>query len=605
VPGAWLAAAIWALHPIQVESVAWITERKNTLCGVLFFGSILTFLRYAGFSDPDWMPRAAVPAPAPDAPDAKPEEPWQPWQWWLLSLVIFAGAMLSKTIACALPVCVLLILWWKGRLNPKYALATVPFFAIGLGLGIVTIVMEATHVGARGPDWDLSVAQRVLIAGRAVWFYIYKLLVPINLTFSYERWNVDATNVGQWLFPLGVVAVLVVLWFSRRRIGIGPLVAALWFVVTLAPALGFINTYPMRYSFVADHFQYLSGVALIVLAVGAIAQAMGPLSARAAAPSTDPQMLSGPDSRPATAVVISGILLAALGYLTWSQTHLYKDSITLWRDVVQKNPGSWMANQNLAAGLLELARVDRALENVEELNKRLDEAEASLARSIDLRQNNPDAWVNLGNVNLQRGRPADARACFAKAAELNPQQVGAWLGLGVTSAEAGKLEEAEHMYRKVLEIHSTSAAAQQGLGAVYVKQGKRDEAIAAYEKAVELNPAMSDARFQLAALLVAAGKDSEAEQEYRAILQRNPYHAESWSNLGFLVAAKGNTRANIRDARQYFQAALRINPDLPRARMGLKMADDLLSGRLPTSGPATTRAAAAASSMPATSDSDR
>ncbi len=602
VPGAWLAAAVWALHPIQVESVAWITERKNTLCGVLFFGSILTYLRYVGFSDSDWMPRVAVPAPSPDAPaDAKPaEEPWQPWQWWLLSLVLFAGAMLSKTIACSLPVCVLLILWWQGRLNQKHALATVPFFAIGLALGIVTIVMERTHVGAHGPDWDLSVAQRILIAGRAVWFYVYKLLVPINLTFSYERWNVDVANVGQWLFPLGVVAVLVVLWFNRRRIGIGPLVAALWFVVTLAPALGFINTYPMRYSFVADHFQYLSGISLIVLAVSALANAMGPLPTRAAVPSdAQPAPQSAPDSRTATAVVVSGIILAALGYLTWSQTHLYKDAITLWRDVVQKNPSSWMANQNLAAGLLELARVDRAMENVEELNKKLDEAEASLARSIELRHNNPDAWVNLGNVNMLRGKPADARACFAKAAELNPQQVGAWLGLGLTSAEAGNLAEAEQMYGQALEIHPGSASAQQGLGAVYAKQGKRDEAIAAYEKAVELNPGMSDARFQLAALLVAAGNDRAAEQQYRAILQRNPYHAESWSNLGFLVAAKGNTRANIRDARQYFQAALRINPDLPRARMGLQMADDLLNGRLPTSGPATTRATAGATSSPA------
>ena len=124
--------------------------------------------------------------------------------------------------------CVILLLWWKGLANRKTLAPLVPFFVIGLGLSIVTIYMEVTHVRAAGPEWDLSIADRILVAGRALWFYVYKIFVPINLTFSYERWVINPANVLQWLFPLAAVAVLVGLWVKRAQFGLAPLVAALF-----------------------------------------------------------------------------------------------------------------------------------------------------------------------------------------------------------------------------------------------------------------------------------------------------------------------------------------------------------------------------------------
>ena len=236
-----LAAAIFALHPIEVESVAWITERKNVLSGVFYFASALAFLKS-------------------DKPGS-----------YALAVVLFICAVLSKTVAGTLPAALLLMIWWKtGRIRRRDALRVLPMFVIALVMGIVTARMERQTVGAAGPEWAFTFLERCLIAVRALWFYAYKLLVPINLTFIYPRWTINPHNPLQWMFVLSAIAVVAALFALRNRLGRGPLAAVLFFVGTLMPALGFVNTYPMRYSFVADHFQYLAGIGIIVPgAVGA------------------------------------------------------------------------------------------------------------------------------------------------------------------------------------------------------------------------------------------------------------------------------------------------------------------------------------------------
>jgi hypothetical protein len=249
VRGAWLAAAVFALHPVQVESVAWITERKNILSGVFYLSALLAYVRFLGLGRGGFGPRGR-------------------WGWYWLALVLFLCALLSKTVTCSLPAAILLLLWWKrSRLRLNDVLSLVPFFVLGAALGLTTAWMEQHYVGAQGAEWALSWLDRCLIAGRALWFYVGKLVWPARLAFIYPRWQIDSA-LWQYCYPLAAVGLVVCLWVLRRRIGKAPLVAALYFGGTLGPALGFINVYPMRFSFVADHFQYMASVGLLTLMVG-------------------------------------------------------------------------------------------------------------------------------------------------------------------------------------------------------------------------------------------------------------------------------------------------------------------------------------------------
>lgn len=328
VPGAWLAAAIFAVHPVMVESVAWITERKNVLSTAFYLLSLLAWFRFAPPDDE----RAA-----------------RRWRFYFLALALFLGALLSKTVTCSLPVALLLIAWWKrGRIQWRDALPTLPFFALGAALGLTTAWLEKHTVGASGADYSLTFFDRCVLAGRAVWFYAGKLAWPAELVFIYPRWRVDASQAWQWIFPAALWGGLAALYFLREKIGRGPLAAVLFFVATLFPALGFVDVFPFRYSFVADHFQYLASLGLITL--------FAALAARLAT--------RGRAILPA----VAGAILVWLGLLTWLQASVYFNLETLWRDTLDKNNEALIAHFNLAnllgtQGKLEEARAhyDEAL----------------------------------------------------------------------------------------------------------------------------------------------------------------------------------------------------------------------------------------------------
>ena len=258
VPGAWLAAAIFALHPVHVESVAWITERKNVLSGAFGLGALLRLAAVCRGSE--GIARRAR----------------RKSMYYAIALLLFVGALLSKTVVCTLPAVMVLLIWWKrGRVKWTDLWPLVPMFVLGIGLGLVTAWLEKHHAGATGADWQLSWLQRCLIAGRAPWFYAGKLLWPQTLVFIYPRWEVTPPRAWQYAFPAAFLIAIATLWALRGRIGRGPLVAVLCFAGTLFPALGFFDIYPMRYSFVADHFQYLASIALLALAAAALDLAGG------------------------------------------------------------------------------------------------------------------------------------------------------------------------------------------------------------------------------------------------------------------------------------------------------------------------------------------
>ena len=317
VKGALFAAAIFALHPVYVESVAWITERKNVLSGMFYLLAAGSYLRF---------------------------EDCRRWFWYFVALVLFLLALFSKTVTCSLPVVLFLILWWRrGKVDWRDIRLLLPFVVVGLVMGLLTAWYEVHYVGAQGEEWDISFGQRLLIAGRALWFYAIKLVWPVNLTFIYPRWELDVFDLWQWVWPLSFVIAAFCLWWFRERVGRGPLVGLACFSVTLFPALGFFDIYPMRYSYVADHFQYLASMGLIALSVGSVAYGIeqwGLTPARGM-------------SKGFGLTVLGLIVLLVLGVLTWRQAHVYKNLETLWRDTIDKNPQAWMAYNNLGLVLSE------------------------------------------------------------------------------------------------------------------------------------------------------------------------------------------------------------------------------------------------------------
>ncbi len=238
VPGAYLAASIFALHPVCVESVAWITELKNTLSGVFYLVAMLLYLHF---------------------------DRTRRMRWYLGALGLFVLALLSKTATVMLPAVLPVIFWWqRGRLSWKRdLLPLVPFFLVG-GLAATMTVRVERDTGAVGSDFAFGYLERCLIAGRAVWFYLGKLVWPLDLVFFYPRWQVSRGECRQYLFPAATLLLLAVAWSLRGRWR-APLAALLFFIVNLFPVLGFINVYFSKFSFVADHFQYLASMGIVTL----------------------------------------------------------------------------------------------------------------------------------------------------------------------------------------------------------------------------------------------------------------------------------------------------------------------------------------------------
>jgi tetratricopeptide (TPR) repeat protein len=488
LPGAWLAAAIFAVHPVNVESVAWITERKNVLSGVFYLASLFAYIRSAAVGNDAMVdPRSG--------------------RFYALSLVSFACALLCKTVTGSLPAVILLVLWWKrGRIGWAEARPLLAFFVLAAGFGALTVQLETQHVGAVGRDWDLSFVDRCLVAGRALWFYAFKLLWPAQLVFNYPRWEIDA---GRWLsycFPAAVLVAVAALWAARRRIGRGPLVAVLAFAGTLFPALGFFDVYPMRYSFVADHFQYLASPGLIALFAAGAATA----AARIFRGRTEP------------AAVAAAILLVVLGALTWRQTQVYGDLETLWRDTLAKNPDSWMAHVNLGVIVEDRGQVEEAVRHYRE--------------SLRIQPVQHEAYNNLGSVLRTRGEFDEAIAQLRRSLDVKPDYIFAYNNLGLVYHDRGEYGEAVRHFQRSLEIHPDFAAAHTNLGITLAAQGKWGEAIQHHREALRIEPDLPQAHTNLATALIERGEIDEAIAHLLRAVQLLP---ES-------DAAKRNLRAALR-----------------------------------------------------------
>lgn len=452
VPGAWLAAALFALHPVQVESVAWISERKNVLS--LFF-MLLSARAWVDF----------IESPLPAARRS-----------YRRALFFHALALASKATACLLPAALVCLLWLKGKtLDRRRALQIIPFVLLGVVMGLVAMWWERHHQGTEGPMFGLSLLGRTLVASRAVWFYLGKLFWPVNLTFIYPQWQINPADLQAYVWVLVCVTALAVFLSRRRRVdGVG--VAAVFYVAMLSPLLGFIMLYTFRYTFVADHYQYVASIGPLTLAAAGLAGLFERIKPR----------------KSVLAMAAGGALLCILGGLTWAQCGVYHDRGTLWRDTLKKNPACWMAENNLANFLVQQGQNDEALVHYQ--------------RALALKPDYADAHYNFGVILLR---------------------------LGQTDAGVGHLEAA-------LKSEPDHVKAHNNLGIVLFGAGRLDEAVGHFEKALERQPKLTSARINLALALSQQGHFDQAIGQVQQVLRLNPHDAEAQRLLTILSNRKAS-----------------------------------------------------------------
>jgi tetratricopeptide (TPR) repeat protein len=526
LPGASLAGLVFALHPVCVEAVAWISEQKSALSGVLYLGSALVYLRF----------------------DRSRHRPHYLW-----ALGLFVLALLSKTVTATLPAALLVVFWWRrGRLGFRQDVRPLlPWFALSAAAGLFTAWVERTYIGARGADFALTWTERLLLAGRAIWFYAGKVMWPAELVFTYPRWKIDAGVWWQYLFPAGVLAAAMGLWLLARRHR-SPLAGFLFFTGTLFPVLGFLNVYPFIFSYVADHFQYLASLGIVIPMTSALA--LGAKRVRLGKPAM---------------VVLPGALLAALGTLTWRQSGIYRDAETLYRATLARNPASWMAHTNLGVALAETP-------------SRLPEAIAEYHAALRLKPDDAQTHTNLGNALAQTpGRLPEAVAEFRTALRLKPDSVQTHNDLGVVLSQIpGRLPDAIAEFKAALRLKPEYAEAHDNLGVALSQiPGRLPDAIVEFRTALRIKQDYPDARNNLArALAQTPGGLPGAIAEYEAALRANADDADTHNNLGFALA---QMPGRLPDAIAEFQAALRIKPDYVDAHSNLGNALSQMPGRLP------------------------
>ena len=540
VPGALLIAAVFAVHPLHVESVAWIIERKDVLSALFYLGAVLAWLRFAE------VERVGH---------------------YLLVALLFVAGLLSKSVVVTLPLALLIVQWWRpGRVTRLDLLLVAPLMVLGV---VITAADLAFYRGPNPLELGYTLAERMLIAGRALWFYAGKLLWPAELAVIYPLWEIDARSPAGWGYVAAAAALALALWLLRERIGRGPLAGALYFALTLGPVLGFVDYGYMQYSFVADRFQYLAGIGVLAVLIGAAAHGAGKLPA---------------EERSAVAMRygaggLAAVVVLLLGTLTWRQAGIYRDDLTLFSYIVALNPQARNAHLNLGIALLEADRTEeglaasriavaqrpefadahstlgRALIN----SGRFAEAEEHLRRALTLDPNSTHAHVTLGDALIHFKRFAEAEEHLRRALTLDPSYTPAHVTLGHALVHSERFAEAEEHLRRALTLDPDNAAAHQNLAEALRQQRRSAEAIESYRAAVELDPGFAFAYTGMGIALFDVRRYPEALAAMEQALALQPELAQGGMLL-ILMGRAAREMGRFEVAAEHFQHAAELDP---------------------------------------------
>ncbi len=509
MPGAWLAAMLFAVHPVGVESVAWISEQKNTLSAVLYLSAGLMWLRF-------------------DKHRLRSSYIW--------ATTFFVLALLTKTVTATLPAALLVVVWWRrGKIDwRREAQPLLPWFAFSALGGTTTAWFEQALIGANGSTFSLDPLQRGLLAGRAIWFYLGKLLWPADLMFVYPRWTIDAGVGWHYLFPLGVLAVLAGLWRFRLK-SRAPLAAALFFAGSLFPALGFVNVFPFIFSFVADHFQYLASLGIFSLAAAGLVTFLARWPA---------WMGRG----------VAVLVVFTLGVLTWGQTQIYRDNLTLFEDTLRRNPDAWMAHHNLGTILVGAGKSAEAIPHFEQ--------------TLRLRPDYAEGESNLGDALTRTGRVTEAIPHLERALRLQPRFAEAHNNLGAALMAAGRRDEGLSYFTEALKLQPGYPVAHFNLGLALASGGRPAEAVAHFQEAVRQQPNYADAELDWAIALMLTKRFGEAVAHFERALALQPDNADAHNKFGRALAANGR----FDEAISHYRQAITHAPTLAEAHFNLAVA---------------------------------
>jgi tetratricopeptide (TPR) repeat protein len=352
-------------------------------------------------------------------------------------------------------------------------------------MGLMAIWWERYHQFTLGPMFAFGPLGRLIIATHAAWFYLGKLLWPAKLTFIYPQWTIEPNNPFSYIWLVAGIALCAAIYFARRYVGRSVEVAAAFFLATLSPILGFIMLYTFRYTFVADHYQYLACIGPIALVSAGLVKLTNSVG-------YGPRFLSA----------LGILIFSVLGLLTWRQSASYRDSETLWRTTIDRNPGCWMAENNLATALLEGGDIDGAI--------------AHLEKSLRLKF---DVLESHNSLTYALFRKGDADAAIAEAhvaLKFDPDNAGTHAVLGMALMTKGLLDEAIAQLSKAVEILPNHSNANYNLAVALAEKGETVDAIAHYEKAIEAQPDMFEALTNLA-WIFASSSDANIRNGPKAV----------------------------------------------------------------------------------------
>jgi hypothetical protein len=477
VPGSWLAALMFAVHPVCVESVAWVSELKNTLSLPLFF---LAAIHFVSFDDLAHGRSNGTPVASAGAER----------HYWL-ALAFFLLAMFAKTSVVMLPVVLLLYVWWKrGRVAVQDVVRAGPFFLVSLVLGLVTLSFQ--HGRAIGDEAIIvgGLASRTATAGLSILWYLWLMLWPVNLLPIYPRWEVDPPRAWQFLAWLPILGGLWACWNNRdaagprhwERWGRHALFAFGFFLLMVFPVLGFVTIAYMRITWAADHFIYLPMI--------------GPIALVAAALATGVRLV--PERLQSLMPVWMTCVLVWLAALSYRYAGAWVNEDALWTHTLAHNPDAWQAHNRLGVMKYSRGHIDdlEPADGIRSLG-----ALHHFTRSTALRPDLGETHNNLGLALSAKGRLPEAIEQFREAARVTPRDPRIRVNLANSLVAVGQFEEAAAIYEALLRFQPDNPALLCNLGVTLHRRGRRDEAIVLFRRALSIAPNLKDAQESLAIAL--------------------------------------------------------------------------------------------------------